>query len=189
MPQSPDPSRHQHDLKRKLFRILLAALVWANSLVTIRPQGLLAAPSKNEISGGWHFLRSANPHGGPEAISVSHTADITRSDIDLAGMMLKCGENGPEVVIVAVTPFPPRARPEVIIGAAGKEWQFAPSIVPPGAQLLLPADATQLAAGPWQMAHELSVKVTSPEQSFAGVIPIDELADAFAELSVNCRPG
>ena len=186
MPQSLHLSRHLHNLKP--VRILLALLLLANSFVIIRPQEL-AAQSKNGSSGGWHFLRSANPHGGPEAISVSHTADITRSDIDLAGMMLKCGEHGPEVVIVVVTPFPPRARPEVTIAAAGKEWRFAPSIVPPGAQLLLPADATQLAAGPWQMAHELSVKVTSPEQSFAGVIPIDGLAGAFAELSVSCRSG
>jgi hypothetical protein len=104
-------------------------------------------------------------------------------------MMMKCGEHGPEVVIVVVTPFPPRAQPELTITANGKEWHFVASVVPPGAELLLPANALQLVTGAWQRASELSVKVTSPEQSFQGVIPIEGLAGAFTELSVSCHSG
>ena len=90
---------------------------------------------------------------------------MRRSDLDLAGMMLKCGEHGTEVVVVALAPFPPRARPEVTISALGKEWRFAVSIVPPGAELLLPAEASHLAAGPWQSAPELSVQGEVAENS------------------------
>ena len=125
-------------------------------------------------------------------MSMIHTADITRSDPDLAGLMLRCGEHGAEVAIVVVTPFPPRARPEVTVSADendGKEGHFTATVVSPGAELLLPAEATGLVAGPWQLTHELVVKVSSPEQSFGGVVPIDGLAAALATLVANCPAG
>ena len=101
--------------------------------------------------------------------------------------MLRCGEKSIEIAIVVVTPFSPRARPDVTIQTDGKEWKFSPVVVvPPGAELLLPAQATSLASGPWQFARELAVKVTSPEQSLGGVIPIDGIAQAFATLAANC---
>jgi hypothetical protein len=157
--------------------------------------GFPAAPAFSDtqypkLSGGWYLLRSANPRGGPDAVSVSHTADGSRSDLDLAGLMLRCGDHGAaEVVVVAVTPLPPRARPDVFIHADGKQWQFSADVVPPGAELLLPADAAILAAGPWQLVHELEVQVRSPEQSFGGVVPIDGLSDALATLKANCPAG
>lgn len=155
--------------------------------------GFSTAPAFSDapkLSGGWYLLRSVNPRGGPDAVSVSHTADIGRSDLDLAGLMLRCGDHGTaEFVVVAVTPFPPRARPEVFIHADGKRWQFSADVVPPGAELLLPADAAVLAHGPWQSAHELAIEVRSAEQSFRGVVPIDGLADALATLKTNCPAG
>ena len=141
-----------------------------------------------ESASGWHLVRTANPRGGPDAVSISHTADISRSDLDLAGLMLRCGEKSVEVVIVVVTPLSPRARPDVTISADHKEWRFVAQAVSPGA-LLLPAEATSLADGPWQLAHELAVKVSSPELAFGGVIPIDGLAGALGTLAANCPPG
>ena len=141
-----------------------------------------AAATQAATAGNWRLLRTANPQGGRDAVSMSRTADMARSDLDLAGMMLKCGEHGTEN-------FPPRARPEVTISALGREWRFGASVVPPGAELLLPTEATYLAAGAWQSAHELSVSVKSQEQSFRGIIPIDGLAAAFATLSANCPRG
>jgi hypothetical protein len=120
---------------------------------------------------------------------MSHTADTTRSDPDLAGLMLRCGESGIEVAIVVVSLFPPRTQPNVTISAGGKEWRFEARVIPPGAELLLPAGTTSLAAGPWQSSHELTVKVSSPEQSFGGVISTDGLAAALATLTVNCSGG
>ncbi len=102
--------------------------------------------------------------------------------------MLRCGEQGPDVAIIALTPFPPRAKPNVSISAKGKNWQFVAQVVPPGAELLLPQAATTLAYGPWQHAHELSITVTSPEQSFGGLVQIDGLAEALTALTANCAP-
>jgi hypothetical protein len=137
-------------------------------------------------SDGWRLVRTANPAGGPDAISVAHTADIGRSDLDFAGLMLRCGGGAAEVAIIALTPFPPKAKPSVRIGADGQDSRFVAQVVPPGAELLLPHEATALAYGPWQRAHELSVTVTSPEQSFAGIIQIDGLSEALTTLTANC---
>jgi hypothetical protein len=168
-----------------LFPAWLAAMVLA-ACIMLQAGLAPAVESTNDMAGGWRLLRSPNPQGGPDAISVSHTADVTKSDLDLAGMMLKCSEHGPEIAIVVVEPFSPRARPEVTIGASGQEWHFGASIGPPGAQLILPPEAAQLAMGRWQRATELSIQVKSEERSFAGVIPIADLATAFATLLANC---
>jgi hypothetical protein len=160
-------------LLRKILRDLLVGLCLAASFV-LQPAMLLAAESTTAIAGGWRLLRAPNPQGGPDAISVSHTADVTRSDLDLAGIMLEAG-------IMAPT--------SSSLCASGQVWRFAASIVPPGGQLLLPPEAVRPATGPWQTAHELSVKVTSQKQSLGGVIPIDDLAAALTELSVKCHAG
>ena len=171
------PGRHQ---RRRIGLIFGAGL----GLFGLSAEAALAdAPS------GWRLLRTANPRGGPDAISMSHTADTLRSDLELAGLMLRCSEKGPDVVIVVVSPFPPRAHPRVTIGADGKELQFEASVVSPGAELLLPAEAAHLAAGAWQSAHELVIKVSSQDQSFGGVIPIDGLGEAFVKLSASCLAG
>ncbi len=148
-----------------------------------------AETQRSDSMSGWRLSRTANPRGGPEAISMSHIADIARSDVDLAGLMLRCGEKGIEVAIVVVTPFSPRAHPDVTIDAGGKKWHFSADVVPPGAELLLPPEATSLAAGPWQFARELSVKVVSPEQSISGVMPIEGIDTALATLATNCQAG
>jgi hypothetical protein len=152
-------------------------------------------------AGGWRLLHSPSPIGGNGMASMSHTADMRRSDLDLAGLMLQCPNEAPqsqaapsaethrtgaEIVIVVITPFPPLAQPHVTIDAAGQEWRFDAHIVPPGAELLLPTQAAKLAAGPWQSIHELTIKVSWQGRSFTGVIPIDGLADALATLAANC---
>lgn len=147
-----------------------------------------SADETPKLDNAWRLLRSANPSGGADAISVGHTADVSRSDLDFAGLMLRCHAQSAEVAIVALTPFPPKATPSVSVAANDEHWQFIAQIVPPGAELLLPQEATALAYGPWQHAHELSVKVTSPEQSFAGVVQIDGLSEALNTLTTNCAP-
>jgi hypothetical protein len=163
---------------------------WTKAILATAVGVLIAAASADAAqTGAWHLLRTANPRGGADAVSISYTADVTRSDPDLAGLMLRCGEIGPEVVIVVISAFPYRAQPSLTIGADGKEWRFETRVVPPGAELLLPAQATALAVGSWQSAHELTVKISSPEQSFGGVIAIDGLGTALATLTANCPTG
>jgi hypothetical protein len=175
----------------------------ADAILLVSLCGFTALGPASAQGSGWRLLQTANPQGGGPAVSMSHTADMGHSDLDLAGLMLRCHETGDqgtgtdtasahdktvEVAIIVVTPFPPRAQPAVTISAADKEWHFAARVVPPGAELVLPVEAAELAAGPWQSMRELAVKVSSQERSFSGVIPIDGLADALATLAANC-PG
>ncbi len=160
-------------------RLLAAACLLAPNAVPATP----APPPA-----GWHLVRTANPAGGPDAVAMSRSADIS-SDLDLAGLMLRCHGASAEVLLVVVTPFAPRAQPAVTIGAGGKEWPFDASVLSPGAELLLPPTAAALAAGPWQSATQLAVKISWHDSSIAGVIPIDGLRDALATLIANCPSG
>jgi hypothetical protein len=169
-----------------MHRYLAKAALSLLAASMVLTAALVADESKETAVSGWRLIRAKNPQGGPDAVSMSHTADITRSDLELAGLMLRCTDKGVDLVIVVVTPFPPRARPAVTLSANNKEWRFDTQVVPPGAELLLPADAMALATGPWQSAHELAVKVSSQGQSFGGVVPIDGLAGALATLIPNC---
>jgi len=147
-----------------------------------------AEAPQTQSAGSWRLVRSVNPRAGSDVVSMTRSANIS-SDRDLAGLMLRCHGLSPEVIVVVVTPFPPRSQPGVTIGANGREWRFEAQVVPPGAELLLPAAATDLARGPWQSAHQLAVKISWQEQSITGVIPIDGLRGALATLLANCPTG
>ena len=43
---------------------------------------------RNALPGAWRLVRTSNPSGGRDAVSIMHTADIARSDVDFAGLML-----------------------------------------------------------------------------------------------------
>jgi hypothetical protein len=145
----------------------------------------LADNPQLQPAGDWRLLRSVSPRGGEDAVSMTRSAEIA-SDRDLAGLILRCHHRGAEVVIVVVTPFSPHAEPSVTIAADGRQWRFEASVVPPGAELLLPAEAADLAAGVWQASRQLRVRISLQEQSIGGVIPIDGLAGALGTLIANC---
>ena len=116
------------------------------------------------------------------------TADIAKSDLDLAGLMLRCGEAGTEALVVLLNPLGPRAHPKVTATAAGQTAEFAASVVPPGAALLLPAEASALASGPWQTAAELVLQIDTGQEgkTIRGAVPLVGLAVALSQLVANC---
>lgn len=77
-------------------------------------------------------MRTPNPYGGAEAISIMRTADIARSDPILAGLMVRCSESGGEVVVALLRSFSPRERPEIVLSADGAVTRFRATVVPPG---------------------------------------------------------
>jgi len=161
---------------------------WTGSLVVglwLVTVAAAAETQANQAAAPWRLVRSANPGGGSDAISMTRSADIS-SDPDLAGLMLRCHRINPEMIVVVVTPFPPHAQPSVTISANGKEWHFEAELVPPGAEVLLPAAATDLASGPWQSAPQLALKISWQQRSINGVIPIDGLRGALTTLAANC---
>lgn len=136
--------------------------------------------------GTWHLLRTPNPIGGRPAVSIMQSADISRSDLDLAGLMLRCGESATEVLIVLVRYLAPDAHPKVTVGTGPTGTQFSGTVVPPGLLVLLPAEAASLATGPWQAAPELAVSVDDERGAIRGVIPLTGLKGALQMLRFNC---
>jgi hypothetical protein len=148
-------------------------------------------PTVGPGTGPWRLVRTSNPAGGREAVSVMKTADLTKSDIDFAGLMLRCGDGNIEVLIVLVRPLPPRAHPKVTVTVGSKTTEFIATVVPPGAEVLLPQEASFLASGPWQAAAELAVEVGAVEGDdqptpIQGVISLAGLGAALARLQANC---
>jgi hypothetical protein len=135
-------------------------------------------------------VRTPNPATGADTVSIMRTADIVKSDIDLAGLMLRCAQSNFEVIVVLVRPLPPRAHPKVT-PTGGSSVDFTATVVPPGAEVLLPADASALASGPWQTAPELSVQIAAtdggePSAPVQGIIPLAGLSNAIPLLLSNC---
>jgi hypothetical protein len=145
-----------------------------------------ADPQQPNLEGDWRLLLTPNPQGGQDAVSIVHTADITRSDLGLAGIMFRCSDGALEGLLVVTSPFPPSAHPTVAIDVKGERTEYAAKIVRPGALLLLPADVVKLAAGPWQEATELSVTVVDKQGLIRGIIPLKGLRVALQVLRLNC---
>jgi hypothetical protein len=134
----------------------------------------------------WRLVRSAGTNAEPGASAILHTMDFERSDPRLAGLMLQCRRQGIEIIIVVVEPFPPHARPQITLRTPGQESRFVGTIIPTGAGIRLPSDATRLAAGPWQSARELEIKVADGASVIDGVVSLSGLSEALSSLDADC---
>lgn len=143
-------------------------------------------PLSSVLAGGWRLVRTPNPDGGADAISIMHAADTSRSDLDLAGLMIRCSETSAEVVIVLLPALPFRARPHVTFGRPGNETQFEATVAPPGTVVLLPRDATTLLSGPWQVVEDLFIRIDDGQSTIRGVVKLTGLEAAFKELQASC---
>jgi len=185
--QSPDP---QASLQRCRIIADDAARLRCYEDATSKPTSP-PAPKPGLGIGTWRLVRTPNPVSGADTVSIMRTADIVKSDIDLAGLMLRCAKSNFEVVIVLVRPLPLRAHPKVTVGTGGSSVDFTATVLPPGAEVLLPADASALALGPWQAAPELSVQIAAVDGDEAsapmyGIIPLAGLGAAIPLLLSNC---
>jgi hypothetical protein len=115
-----------------------------------------------------------------------HVADTVKSDINLAGLNLQCGQQGIEVVLILLEPLSRTARPTVALTAGTSRSEFEASVVQGGEALLLPQAASSLVAGAWQNATELSVEIETKPSPIRGAVPIGGLPAALRALSPNC---
>ncbi|MGC2223442.1 MAG: hypothetical protein WA624_14340 [Methylocella sp.] len=126
-----------------------------------------ANPSSREsieaggAAGSWRLARTATATAAKGEAAVLHTADFERSDPRLAGLMLRCGREGVQAVLVAVEPFPPHARPQITLRTPGQESQFIGTIISTGAGIRLPSAAKSLVTGPWRTPPDLEKKVAA----------------------------
>ena len=94
-------------------------------------QSVKASSRTAELDGGWRLVRTPNPQGGAEAISIMHVSDTARSDFALAGLTLRCGGSDLEPLLIVLEPLPGGSHPPVTV-KAGSSASSIRSIDNPG---------------------------------------------------------
>jgi hypothetical protein len=138
-----------------------------------------------QLPGGWRLVRTSDPRGGPDAVSILHTADTQKSDFNFAGLTFRCGPTGIETLLILLEPLVRGSQYDVRAKSGSTETPFEARAVQAGEALLLPPNATALAGGPWQAIPELGVDVAAPAP-IHGSVPLSGLAGALQALSRNC---
>jgi hypothetical protein len=168
-----------------LFLTIYSSPTFGNEIRSMSGATSVKQTSKRELAGRWHFLRTHNPDGSSDAISIMHTAEPLKSDLDLVGIMIRCGKPDTETLIVLLRPFSVRARPRVAISQNGDKQEYETRVVAPGTALLLPVNATALVTGPWQNQSELAIRIFS-DPMIRGVVSLKGLQSAFQVLKTSC---
>jgi hypothetical protein len=149
-------------------------------------QSVKASSRTAELDGGWRLVRTPNPQGGPEAVSIMHVSDTAKSDFALAGLTLRCGGMGIEPLLIVLEPLASGSRPQVTVTAGSTQSQFEGSAVQGGMALLLPQTASNLAAGAWQSTDQISVEIAIKPVPIRGVLPVTGLSKALRTLTQIC---
>jgi hypothetical protein len=107
-----------------------------------------------------------------------HAAGALQSDIDPAGLMVRCGSQDLEVLVVLVRPLP-RAliHPTVRIGAPGEVISLTATVVPPGGGRSA-SEAGRIACETWQFAAQLVIEVGDDQNLIRGTVATGQLGSA-----------
>ena len=145
----------------------------------------VAAPAPSSV---WKFSRTQGGKDGESFAAITKTADTTQSDLDFAGLIVRCAPKGKiDVLVALIRPFPPRSRPKVtIVASGGGSLTFDASMVAAGAAVLLPDEVSAFAAGKWQTTTSLSVVVREGDSEIKGVVALNGLREAYHSLLANC---
>ena len=139
----------------------------------------------SDLPGGWRLVKTPDPRGGPEAVSVLHAADTAKSDLSFAGLTFRCGQTGIETLLIVLDALDRGSPHDVIVKSGSTETRFEAKAIQGGVVLLLPPNATALASASWQREPELSVEIAGPAP-IRGSVPIGGLSSALTVLSQNC---
>jgi hypothetical protein len=141
------------------------------------------------LAQGWQLVKTKSPTGGQDAISVMHVADSGKSDIGLAGLSLKCGQERQriDVIVILLDRWSRTDRPKIVLTSpTGRAAEFEASVTQAGEALLLPKSASELVQNDWQSATELNVEIDGKAGQIRGVIPVSGLAAAVRTLLESC---
>ena len=147
--------------------------------------GSQTGPSSIPVAGKWRLLRTPDPRDGREGkdvVSIMATAEFSGSDIDFAGLNLRCAGPDFEVLIFLLSPLRPQAQPAVVIN--GKS--FHGNVVSPGTAILLPREASDLAREQWRSFPNLSVEVEDDGTKTHGLISLEGFNTALQTLVGTC---
>jgi hypothetical protein len=148
---------------------------------TENPGTSAQAPSSSP-SYDWPLIRTPHPKGGPDALSITRTADTAKSDPDLAGLIVRCQDRpGLEILLALVRPLPPRRKRQVELSLGAARPILTAEVSPAGTALILPIEPNAISA-----QRELTVEIDDPDGRIRGVIPLDGFGPALAKLSASC---
>jgi hypothetical protein len=139
-----------------------------------------------ELAEGWQLIRSRNPEGGNDAVSIVRAADTSRSDLELVGLMVRCGEKEAQVLVAVLSALPASSRPLVRFGIPADQADFQATIAAPGTLVLLPDDATKMLSERWQ-SKDLLVRIDNSGSVISGLIKLAGFSAAFDKLKSACR--
>lgn len=149
-------------------------------------QQLSTSSQSTPLEEGWRLVRTRNPAGGADAVAIMRAADTTKSDINLAGLSLQCGQTGTEVQFIVLEPQPRASHPKISLVTGTTRVEFAASVAPSAQAIVLPQEASVLAAGAWQRAEELAIEIATASHPIRGIVPLKGLARAMTVLRSNC---
>ena len=175
------------DLQTLLCRTASCALEFAapNPPGRVIPAQLSVGPPEGGLE-GWRLVRTPGPDKN-DVVSVMRTADIMRSDAEFAGIMIRCrAKSALQIAFVVITPFHPRSHPKITVGINHSNMQFQAEVIAPGSLVSLPNEAEVLAKGAWQSAKELTVDIEGEGAKIHGVVSLENLAGAIAQLQASC---
>ena len=136
----------------------------------------------------WRLVSTRAPDGS-RVVSIMKTADTRRSDLDFAGLMVRCSAHRKiDVLVVILNPFPPRSRPLVSVSAGANSRMFEGKMAAGGLAIVLPDGAAELAGGPWQTAPFLALTIKQNNQEIKGIVTPDGLGAAYGNLIDQCLP-
>ena len=150
--------------------------------------GALPAVGQTTESIGWRLSDATTP-GGTRTVTIMRTADPTRSDIEIAGLMFRCADGALDALFVLLAPLAPASQPKVSIDLGGVRLDSDLSVLPSGAGLLLPRETLTLFEANPGIAADLSFTITADGKSYSARIPNLRAPSALARLRQEClRP-
>ncbi|MGT2437749.1 hypothetical protein ACU4GH_20155 [Bradyrhizobium betae] len=131
-------------------------------------------------------MKSRDPSGGGEIVSVMHAVDTAKSDVGLAGMSLRCGAIGPEVILILLDRVQSTGRLSVTLKTGSINTQFEASVLQDGRAILLPLAVTAVSNAAKRGTAEVSITVNTRPQTINGIVPLAGLLSALNSLSIHC---
>jgi len=137
---------------------------------------------------GWQLVRTPDPRGGADAISISHVVDLQKSDPNLAGITLRCVDRQIELFIIVIEPYPPNIPIDLTLKLGNSSAStYRGSVVPPGIMVRLPPEAATALFDHRPELDYLNVSLaygTAPVTK--GVIKLTGFEQAFGTLKTLC---
>ena len=135
-------------------------------------------------AGAWHLVHGEGKE--TETQAILHTPEFERSDPQLAGLMLRCGQKGIETIVVVVEPYSPETRPEIVLRSAEREIHFEGRMIPTGAGIRLPDEAANWLTQAAKASGEVEIEIAAANKKVDGVVGLTGLPSAVQPLNSDC---